>query len=215
MKTRKPTAETRDRTDEHPREELRLWLRLFAATTLIENEIRSRLREQFDFTLPRFDMLAQLERAPEGIVLGDLSRRLMVTAGNVTAVCDKLIEDGYISRTPSPDDRRIQIVRMTHAGRSAFSKVAEAHAQWIKEIFDDLPPQDVQGLNKLLSTLKHSVEARDIGRARLKGAANAPKKSEPTKDRSGKAVPSLRPRPQADTSASRGNRSRARPAVDA
>jgi DNA-binding MarR family transcriptional regulator len=77
-------------------------------------------------------MLAQLERAPEGIVLGDLSRRLMVTAGNVTAVCDKLIEDGYISRTPSPDDRRIQIVRMTHAGRSAFAKVAEAHAQWIK-----------------------------------------------------------------------------------
>jgi hypothetical protein len=75
--------------------------------------------------------------------------------------------------------------------------------------------QDVQGLNKLLSTLKHSVEARDIGRARVKGAVTAPKESEPAKDQSGKALPSLRPRTQADTSASRGNRSRARPAVDA
>jgi DNA-binding MarR family transcriptional regulator len=90
-------------TDEDHRQELRIWLRLFASTTLIENEIRSRLRERFAFTLPRFDLLAQLDWADDGLSLGEVSRRLMVSAANITSIVEKLVEDGYItgrSRTP-------------------------------------------------------------------------------------------------------------------
>ena len=114
-------AETKvaERPGDH-QAELRLWLRLLTCTNLIETEIRRRLREEFNVTLPRFDLLAQLDRAEEGLSLGEVSRRLMVSAANITAIVEKLVEDGYITRVQSPTDRRAQIIRMTHAGRSAF-----------------------------------------------------------------------------------------------
>src|SRR5690349_22343434 len=70
---------------EHP-EALRLWLRLLTCTQLVEKQVRTQLREQFDTTLPRFDLMAQLERSPEGLKMNELSRRMMVTGGNVTGI---------------------------------------------------------------------------------------------------------------------------------
>jgi DNA-binding MarR family transcriptional regulator len=139
------------------RAELRLWLRLLTCTTLIETEIRSRLRERFDFTLPRFDLLAQLDKAEDGLVLGEVSKRLMVSAGNVTAIVERLLDSGHITRTAAPQDRRTQIVRMTPAGRAAFKEMAEEHGEWIGLMFEGLTPADVDSLMKLLAKLKVSV----------------------------------------------------------
>jgi DNA-binding MarR family transcriptional regulator len=147
-------------TDDDHKQELRIWLRLFASTTLIENEIRSRLRERFAFTLPRFDLLAQLDRADDGISLGEVSRRLMVSAANITSIVEKLVEDGYITRSPSHTDRRTQIIRMTHAGRSAFRSMAEAHSEWITEFLSDLSADDMALLNAGLTRLKQAVQTR-------------------------------------------------------
>jgi hypothetical protein len=93
-------AETRAAADH--RGELRLWLRLLTCATLIEGEIRTRLRERFDVTLPRFDLLAQLERAPDGMTLGELSRRMMVSNGNITGLVERLAEQGLLERVPRP-----------------------------------------------------------------------------------------------------------------
>lgn len=142
------------------RNRLRVWLRLFATTTLIEGEIRSNLRKIFDFTLPRFDLLAQLARHPDGITLTELSRLLMVTAGNITAVCDKLLEDGYITRAQSRTDRRSNIVKMTHAGRAAFEQMSIAHADWISDLLKDVPAKDLDALYTILSSLKKSLDER-------------------------------------------------------
>jgi DNA-binding MarR family transcriptional regulator len=139
------------------RTELRLWLRLLTCSTLIETEVRRRLREDYDFTLPRFDLLAQLDRAPDGLVLGEVSKRLMVSAGNVTAIAERLLESGHITRAASPNDRRIQIIRMTPLGRKAFRKMAEAHGGWIGDLFADLPPDDIDTLMLTLAKLKASV----------------------------------------------------------
>src|SRR3712207_5665729 len=103
---------------EDHREELRLWLRLLACTTLIEGEIRRRLRERFQVTLPRFDLMAQLDRAPDGMTLSDLSRRMMVSNGNVTGLVDRLVEAGRLARRPSPQDRRAQVISLTDLGRA-------------------------------------------------------------------------------------------------
>ena len=94
-------AETKviERPDDH-KTELRLWLRLLTCTTLIENEVRRRLRDQFGITLPRFDLLAQLDRAPNGMTLGELSQRMMVSNGNITGLVDRLCEQGLILRRP-------------------------------------------------------------------------------------------------------------------
>ncbi len=149
-------------TDPHSdhKRELRAWLRLFTCATLIESEIRSRLREQFSFTLPRFDLLAQLDRSESGMVLGEISKRLMVSAGNITPITEKLIESGYITRRPSEADRRIQIITMTHAGRAAFRAMAEEHGKWIAEFFSDMSPDEIDVLMGALAKLKRSVKAR-------------------------------------------------------
>ncbi|MCW6510002.1 MarR family winged helix-turn-helix transcriptional regulator [Lichenifustis flavocetrariae] len=139
------------------RDDLRLWLRLLTCTNLIETEIRRKLQSHFDFTLPRFDLLAQLDRAEDGLVLGEVSKRLMVSAGNVTAIVDRLIGNGHITRSPAPHDRRVQIIRMTPEGRRAFRAMAGQHGDWIGDMFDDLGPGDIEMLMGLLANLKGSV----------------------------------------------------------
>ena len=85
---------------------LRLWLRLLTCTLLIERSVKTRLRESFAMTLPRFDLMAQLERAPGGLKMSELSRRLMVTGGNVTGLTDQLVGEGLVERRRVPGDRR-------------------------------------------------------------------------------------------------------------
>ena len=60
---------------------LRLWLRWLNCTTRIENEIRRRLREQFQVTLPQFDLLSALERTDEPMTMSELSQYLLVSNG--------------------------------------------------------------------------------------------------------------------------------------
>jgi len=151
-------AETRvgERPDDH-KTELRLWLRLLTCTTLIENDVRSRLREEFDVTLPRFDLLAQLDRAPYGMALGELSQRMMVSNGNITGLVDRLVEQRLIRRKPSPTDRRVQIVSLTAGGRRFFRTMARANAEWVGEIFADLNKGDIEMLMPLLAKCKASA----------------------------------------------------------
>lgn len=134
--------------------ELRLWLRLLASTTLIETEIRRRLREEFGVTLPRFDLMAQLERRPEGMTLGELSRRMMVTNGNVTGLVERLVFEGAISRERDRNDRRAHLVRLTESGRKQFAKMARAHEDWIAELAGGLTQVEITALMKLLQKLK-------------------------------------------------------------
>src|SRR6202011_1112599 len=97
--------------------DLRLWLRLLTCTTLIEGEIRRSLRKQFDETLPRFDLMAQRERVKDGMTLGEVSKRMMVSAGNVTSLVERLVRVGYVERRTAPNDRRSQLIRLTRNGR--------------------------------------------------------------------------------------------------
>jgi len=139
------------------RAQTRLWLRLLACTTLIEGELRRRFREEFDFTMPRFDVLAQLDREPSGLVLGELPKRLMVSAGNLTPIVDRLVEDGYITRTPSTLDRRVQIICMTVEGRKAFRRMAKGHGSWLAELLAEFPADRLDGLIGDLDELKGAV----------------------------------------------------------
>ena len=105
--------------------ELRVWLRLLTCTNLLDNEVRTRLKATADTTLPRFDILAQLERHDGPMSMGDLSRRLMVSNGNVTGLIDRLAREGMVDRTPSPEDRRVQMVSLTADGSKFFAKIAD------------------------------------------------------------------------------------------
>jgi DNA-binding MarR family transcriptional regulator len=147
---------------ERPRDhksEVRLWLRLLTCTNLIETEIRRRLREQFDVTLPRFDLMAQLHKAERDVSLGELSRRMMVTNGNVTSLVEVLVDQGMVDRRASPLDKRAVLVRLTEAGIAEFEKMAEAHEGWIAELMGDLEQEDREQLMTQLGRLKRSVRS--------------------------------------------------------
>ena len=130
-------ARTLDRPEHDTKRRLRLWLRLYAATSVIEREMRRFLRTRFATTLPRFDLMAALGRVPEGLSMGDLSRRLMVTGGNVTAVVDSLERDGLVARRQPASDRRTSYVALTARGRAAFAGMAREHEQWIDRLLAD------------------------------------------------------------------------------
>jgi DNA-binding MarR family transcriptional regulator len=140
---------------EHP-DELRLWLRLLTCTQLIEKQVRNELRERFSTTLPRFDLMAQLERSPEGLKMNELSRRMMVTGGNVTGITDQLVAEGLVERVDVEGDRRAWRVRLTPRGRRLFNEMAQQHETWICEAFCALNAKEIAQLHKLLGKVKHS-----------------------------------------------------------
>ena len=140
------------------REELRLWLRMLACSSVIETDIRRRLRRQFGVTLPRFDLMAQLERAPGGMTLSEISKRMMVSNGNLTALVERLVQSGRLARTPSPRDGRAQLISLTRLGRRAFKVMAAQHSVWIADLFAGLPRRDIADLSKLLAVAKASAQ---------------------------------------------------------
>jgi len=151
-------AETKiaDAPEDH-HDQLRLWLRLFSVARLMENDVRRRLLEEYSLTFPRFDILSQIYRMPNGLKLGELSQRLMVSPGNITAVIKRLEEDGLIVRTNNPSDRRESIVQMTPLGRRKFAEIAGANEAWIRNLCAGLSANEVKSLLTLLGKMKTSV----------------------------------------------------------
>jgi DNA-binding MarR family transcriptional regulator len=140
---------------------LRLWLRLFTCSHLIERAIRVRLRREFNTTLPRFDLLAQLERNADGLKMGELSKRLMVTGGNITGLTDQLVREGLVRRQPISGDRRAFAVQLTAKGKRAFDAMASAHEQWVIELLVRLTVAERRSLYALLGRAKASVRSFD------------------------------------------------------
>ncbi|MEX0921319.1 MAG: MarR family transcriptional regulator [Rhodovibrionaceae bacterium] len=143
------------------KEKLRLWLKLLDCTHLIERQLRGRFRADFDITLPRFDVLAALDRFPEGLTMGGLSRRLRVSQGNVTGVVERLLKEGEIRRWNPPGDRRTFYIALTEQGQRNFDRMAAAHQAWIDELLGGLAVQEISQLQALLSRAKASVEAKE------------------------------------------------------
>jgi len=147
--------ETGVRAAEH--RALRLWLRLLTCSQLIERHVRSRLRSRFGITLPRFDLMSQLERHAEGLKMNELSRRMMVTGGNITGIVDQLVKEGLVERLDEPSDRRAWRVRLTRAGDKAFAEMARAHEEWVVELLGGFSRRDSEALMQLLARLKQST----------------------------------------------------------
>jgi len=144
--------ETRLTTDDH--QALRLWLRLLSCTMRIENDVRSRLRQEFETTLPRFDLMAQLERNPRGLQMKEISKRLMVSNGNVTGITDQLEKEGLVVRTADRKDRRALMVKLTASGLKKFREIATQHEEWIVRTFAGLTREENESLFALLKKLK-------------------------------------------------------------
>ena len=144
------------------RTSIRLWLRLLSCTTVMEKRIKRRFADRYDATLPRFDVMAALDRNPEGMTMGQLSHALLVSSGNVTGVVQALLRDGYVTMASSPSDGRVSIVQLTPLGQDCFAGLAEAHHEWVEAMLAGMTRQERETLYELLGSLKQSLAA-DIG----------------------------------------------------
>lgn len=144
-----------------PREKdgLRMWLRLVACTQMVEQEIRVMLREKFEMTLPRFELLAALDRVPDGLTMGELSRWLMVTKGNITGIAERLSEDGYIKRQPTPTDRRSFVVTLTPRGRKLFKEMETEYERFLDSIFGEISIDDIDSFTGVLARVKEVIDS--------------------------------------------------------
>jgi DNA-binding MarR family transcriptional regulator len=155
----KPAIDTETRAGSDDHGAIRLWLRMLATNRLVETRTRRLLQERFSTTLPRFDLMAQLERSPQGLRMNELSRRMMVTGGNVTGITDMLEQEGLVERVADPADRRVWRVRLTRAGRRAFAAMAQEHERWIVEAFAELSTREMNAMAGLLGRLKTHVRS--------------------------------------------------------
>jgi DNA-binding MarR family transcriptional regulator len=140
------------------KEKQRLWIRLSRASRTIECVLRERLARRFDTTLPRFDVMAALYRMPEGMLMSDLSRFLLVSNGNVTGIVDRLAADGLVERARRNGDRRTSMVRLTRTGRAAFRRMAAAHHRWVGELLAGVSRADAQRLTSMLGVFRSNWE---------------------------------------------------------
>jgi len=132
------------------KERVRLWLKILKTQSAIEQQIRNSLRNEFDTTLPRFDVMSALDRFPEGLRMTEISGLLKVSNGNVTGIVERLTQDGLALRIAVRNDRRVQRVKLTRKGKAAFKKMATAHEKWLDEILEQVSSTELQSLNGLL-----------------------------------------------------------------
>lgn len=140
------------------KEGLRLWLRIVSCSQMVEMEIRTMLREKFDMTLPRFELLSALDRVAEGLTMGELSRWLMVSKGNVTGVAERLSEDGLIKREPTPTDRRSFVVTLTPEGKALYKEMEEEYESLLEHLFAEVSLDDSDLFTGVLAKVKDAVE---------------------------------------------------------
>ena len=151
LRVRKPEADSKAR--------LRLWVRLLRASRLIESAARERLKSQFNATLPRFDVMAALYRRPDGMLMSEISRFLMVSNGNVTGIVDRLVSDGFVVRAQRNGDRRTSFISLTRKGRAVFAEMAAAHEKWVDELLGSVSARDADQLSAKLKSFRSEWES--------------------------------------------------------
>jgi DNA-binding MarR family transcriptional regulator len=152
-----------EKQEQTPRKKqaLRVWLGLLTSSQLIEKRVRARFRTEFDTTLPRFDVMAALAREPTGQTMGDVSRWLLVSSGNITGIVSRLVADGLVTRSRSADDRRTHLVRLSLKGQAEFERMSSTHEQWIKELLCGITIQEMATLDELLRKVKICLVKED------------------------------------------------------
>ncbi|HVV78000.1 MAG TPA: MarR family transcriptional regulator [Pseudolabrys sp.] len=139
------------------KQRLRLWIRILRAARAIEAEVRDRLRINFDVTLPQFDVMAALERKPDGMTMTELSRFLMVSNGNVTGIIDRLVTDKLVVRQAPANDRRAIIVKLTTRGLKDFTAMAKAHQGWVDNLLSEFDAAEAETLIEHLDGLSGRI----------------------------------------------------------
>lgn len=132
---------------------LRTWLKILKTSNLIEKQIKEKLRDEHNTTLPRFDVMSALYRSSSGLKMNEISGVLKVSNGNITGIIDRLVQDGHVERTAIQGDRRAYLASLTKKGSKQFQEYALEHETWINEILSDISVEEANIITKLLTSI--------------------------------------------------------------
>ena len=150
-------------SSEHSKNALRAWLLLLKTCNEMERFTNTRLQANYQTSLSRFDVLANLDQAGGSMSIGQLAKKLIASSGNISRLLDRMIEDDLIERHPNPADRRVNDVSLTRSGRALFRKMARDHENWVDHIFGATANEDIAELLRHLASIRDNIErAEDI-----------------------------------------------------
>ena len=132
---------------------LRTWLKILKTSNLIEKQIKEKLRDEHNTTLPRFDVMSALYRSSSGLKMNEISGVLKVSNGNITGIIDRLVKEGHVLRVAIVGDRRSNLVKLTNKGIRQFEEYAGAHEAWINIMLKNVSEQDSHILIDLLDSI--------------------------------------------------------------
>ncbi len=155
-----PNNDNENAENDTDTKKLGLWLRLITNSNIVEKKIRNLFRSEFGVTLPRFDLMSALYREQGGLTMGELSRRLLVSNGNVTGIVERLQKEDMVKRWVLPTDRRIYSVGLTPKGRIEFKRMADRHKEWIADIFRDLKDDDLAQMIPMMDRMREILKNR-------------------------------------------------------
>jgi MarR family 2-MHQ and catechol resistance regulon transcriptional repressor len=149
----------RDWTDGQ-RTALGVWVALARCYSTYSKAIAAKVQE-YDLTVPQFGTLEALYHLGP-LSLGDLAEKLLVTGGNVTYVMDRLESRGLVTRSRSPDDRRVVRAELTDQGRELIADVFPGHAEYVEHLCRHLSGAEQEELRVLLKALGKGVAGNDL-----------------------------------------------------
>lgn len=148
--------------------ETRLWLQLLSLHGEIFASLNAVLSSEFALSLAKFDVLAQLDRYPDGMALGQLSQNLKVSGGNVSGLVQRLLADDLISKAMSSEDRRSFIVRLTPKGATLFRKAADVHKKHLSKRLENVPARELDTALSVLKSLASKIRTEGKKQSRKK-----------------------------------------------
>ena len=86
----------------------------------------------------------------DGIQQNEISKRLLVTASNITKLLDKLEKDGLITRSTKKDDRRVKLIRITDSGSKILDKIWPKYLKTNKSIMSKIAAVDADYVESVL-----------------------------------------------------------------
>jgi len=103
-------------------------------------------------TLAQYDVLMTLCHG-DGIPQQELAERLLVTKANVVGLIDRVSAAGWVERRPDPEDRRVNRLYLTSAGRKLASEAQPGQYALVKKIFGTLTEAELRQMHALVGRL--------------------------------------------------------------
>jgi DNA-binding MarR family transcriptional regulator len=149
-------------------ERLRAWRLFFESALAVIDVLEVEMERDAGFPLPWYDVLVQLEDAPEGRRMNELADRILYSKSGLTRVVDRMEKAGLVRRVRPENDRRSIFVSLTDAGHETMERARRHHRNGIEQHFaSHLSDADVKALTRALE--KVSAHTRPLRPGRIKG----------------------------------------------